>query len=129
LDAEWPVIAGAPTLILIVVGAAMIIAWGLRGSVSRFRIGALEERLRAAAEKFETAAAEKAQLEKAFGRLEREIFEVGDAKARISLSAMSAAMRAHMERFNQLWIQCGSSIGRTGRVTRGGSPAKDQNKK
>jgi hypothetical protein len=111
LDAQWPVVTGAPTLILVLLAVAMIVAWGLRGSLARGQLGALRDRLGHAAERFETAAAEKAELEKAIGRLERHIFEVNNAKDRISLSAQSAAVQAHLRKFAELWTQIGSSLG------------------
>jgi len=110
LETEWPVITGAPVLILVLVAIAMIVAWGLRGSLARGQLGALEDRLRLAADRFETAAVEKADLEKAIGRLERDIFEVNDAKERVSLCAQSAALQSHLRKFADLWTQIGSSL-------------------
>jgi hypothetical protein len=110
-EAEWPVIAGAPVLILVLVAIALIVGWSLRGSLARAQLGALEDRLRLAADRFETAAAEKADLEKAIGRLERDIFEVNDAKDRVSLCAQSAALQSHLRKFADLWTQIGSSLG------------------
>lgn len=114
LEAEWPVITGAPILILVLMVIAMIVAWRLRGGLARDQLGALEERLRFAADRFETAATEKADLEKAIGRLERDIFEVQDAKHRISLCAESAAVQSHIRKFADLWTQIGISLGPTG---------------
>jgi hypothetical protein len=111
LEAEWPVIAGAPVLILVLVAIALIVGWSLRGSLARAQLGALEDRLRLAADRFETAAVEKADLEKAIGRLERDIFEVNDAKDRVSLCAQSAALQSHLRKFADLWTQIGSSLG------------------
>ena len=128
LEAEWPAIAGAPVLVLVLIAIALVVAWSLRGHVSRAQLGALEERLRLAADKFEKAAVEKADLEKAIGRLEREIFEVNDAKERIGLSALSAAVRSHVRKFDDLWGQVGISIVPTGWVMYDESPPKDQTK-
>jgi hypothetical protein len=111
LEAQWPIVTGAPTLILVLMAVAMIVAWTLRGSLARGQLAALRNRLGRAAERFETAAVEKADLEKAIGRLERDIFEVNDAKSRISLSAQSAAVQAHLHKFADLWTQIGSSLG------------------
>ena len=111
LEAEWPVITGAPVLILVLVAIALIVGWSLRGSLARAQLGALEDRLRLAADRFETAAVEKADLEKAIARLERDIFEINDAKARISLCAQSAAAQSHLSKFADLWTQIGSSLG------------------
>jgi hypothetical protein len=111
LEAQWPVITGAPTLILVLAAIAMIVAWTLRGSLARGQLGALEDRLKLAADSFETAAVEKADLEKAIGRLERHIFEVSDAKDRVSLCAQSAAVQSHARKFADLWTQIGSSLG------------------
>jgi hypothetical protein len=43
--------------------------------------------------------------------LERDIFEVNDAKERISLCAQSAALQSHLRKFADLWTQIGSSLG------------------
>lgn len=129
LEAQWPVITGAPTLILVLIAVAMIVAWILRGSLARGRLRALEDRLRLAADKFETAATEKADLEKAIGRLERSVFDVNDAKDRVTLSAQSAAVQSHVRKFAELWTQIGNSLGPTGGVLYDKLPPKDQNKK
>ncbi len=110
LETEWPVITGAPVLILVLLAIALIVGWSLRGSLGRGQLGALEDRLRLAADRFETAAVEKADLEKAIGRLERDIFEVNDAKERISLCAQSAALQSHLRKFADLWTQIGSCL-------------------
>ena len=114
VEAQWPVIAGAPTLILALLAIAMIVGWGLRGTLARGQMGAIEDRLKLAIERFETAAVEKAHLEKAIGRLERHIFEVNDAKDRVSLSAQSAAVQSHIRRLAELWTQIGNSLGPKG---------------
>ena len=126
LEAEWPVVAGAPILILVLMVIAMIVAWRLRGGLARGQLGDLEDRLRFAADRFETATAEKADLEKAIGRLERDIFEVHDAKHRISLSAQTAAVQSHIRKFADLWTQIGMSLGPTGHHN---SPPKHRKKK
>ena len=110
LEAQWPVITGAPALVLVLMAIALIVGWSLRGSLYRGQLGALEDRLRFAAERYETAAGEKADLEKAIGRLERDVFDVNDAKARVSLCAQSAAVQSHLRKFADLWSQIGSSL-------------------
>jgi hypothetical protein len=110
LEAQWPVITGAPALVLVLMAIALIVGWSLRGSLYRGRLGALEDRLRFAAERYETAAREKADLEKAIGRLERDVFDVNDARARVSLCAQSAAVQSHIRKFGDLWSQIGSSL-------------------
>jgi len=129
LEAQWPAVASAPTLVLVLMAVAMVVAWILRGSLSRGRIGALEDQLRLVADRFDIAAGEKADLEKAIGRLERGVFEVADAKDRITLTGMSAAVRSHASKFHDLWGQVGTSIGTTRGLMYGNPPPKDQKKK
>ena len=129
LEAQWPVITGAPSLILVLIAVAMIVAWILRGGLARGRLRALEDRLRLAADRFETAATEKADLEKAMGRLERSVFDVNDAKDRVALGAQCAAVQSHIRKFTDLWSQIGGSLGPPREISHAKPPPKNHNKK
>jgi hypothetical protein len=59
---EWPVIAGAPVLVILLVVVAALVAWRLRGTIDRARAegleaqkGALEQRLALATEQEKAA--------------------------------------------------------------------------
>jgi septal ring factor EnvC (AmiA/AmiB activator) len=96
----WPVMAAAPIPAFIVMAAAAIAAWWFRGKIVigeitalNARIGALEERLRLAADKFQSAEDEKKRLETSLQELKRQI-EAGAPK--YALTNSSASAETHM---------------------------------
>jgi hypothetical protein len=105
-----------PDLFIVAIAVAAVAAWWLRNVIGKgevagltARIGALEERLRLASDKFQTMAEEKARLEQEVRKLDAQIDEKMPVYA---LTQTSAKAVASLGKLDELEREVAHSLGR-----------------
>src|SRR5688572_5183261 len=112
--AAWAVLSAYPDLFVVAVALTAAAAWWLRSAIGRgevaalnARTGALEERLRLAADKFQSMSEERGRLEAEVRKLDTQI---EDKMPVYALTQTSAAAKASLGELDELGKEVASSL-------------------
>ena len=112
--AAWAVLSAYPDLFIVAVALSAAAAWWLRSAIGKgqvdalnARIGALEERLRLAADKFQSMSEERGRLEAEVRKLDTQI---EDKMPVYALTQTSAAAVASLGKLDRLEKEVASSL-------------------
>jgi hypothetical protein len=113
----WAVLSTYPDLFVVAVVLSAVAAWWLRSAIGKgevaalnARIGALEERLRLAADKFQSMSEERGRLEAEVRKLDTQI---EDKMPVYALTQTSAAAVASLGKLDRLEKEVASSLDQT----------------